>query len=341
MIITQKQIALHLGISRSLVSSALNDCPTVAKATRLRVVEAARELGYSHDTNSDARMLIGRRYGHRSRTSVVGALFSSSIDEHFVGSDIFRGLHQAARRSDRDVLVLARDPFAGFNLSDALVQERRCDGFVFVNYYTGLRPTLDMLAAHGVPAVTCLSTDNPEGTPWIVPDNRDAMRLAVEHLQARGHRRIGHLAGPPNHSDAAARLVGYTNAILRCGLESRDEWIVQGTWIPNPSDADVELILERDVTAVICGNDGQALQLWELAERRGLRIPDDLSIIGVDDIRESAARGLTSVSNPLARIGGEAVDALLGLERGEPWHSLCREVPVELVERNSVAHPRD
>ena len=340
MSVTQKQIAQHLGISRSLVGSALNDNSTVPAVTRRRVLEAARELGYNGDANRDARALIGRRYGHRSRTRVVGALFSAGTTDHFVCASTFQGLHRAARSLDHDVLVLARDVVDGLNLADSLLQDGRCDGYIFVNY-VGIRSTLEALTAAGIPAVTCLSTDNPAGVPWIVPDNEGAMRLAVEHLKSLGHRRIAHLTGSLDHSDAAQRREGFRRAMMDVGLSDHADCISLGHWRTEPPTPEVLRALELDVTAIVCANDHLALHLWEQAERLGKRVPQDLSIIGVDNEPLAVERGLTTITNPFPEIGAAAMESLLARERGEPWETACRKVPVHLVARRSVGEPRD
>jgi LacI family transcriptional regulator len=165
------------------------------------------------------------------------------------------------------------------------------------------------------------------------------MRRAVEYLVARGHRKIAHFAGADVHSDALQRRVGFEAAMRENDLEIPTGYIVAGSWsgAPEKNPQAAADILELDATAVICSNDGQALLLWRMAEEKGRRVPEELSIIGMDNTVEAAQRGLSSLATPFEEIGRQAMGAVLGLIRGEDAESLCRVIPVELVERQSVA----
>ena len=340
MAVTQKQIADALGVSRSLVGEALGGNVNVAESTRQRVFSMALQMGYDAQANPEARSLIARRYGNRAQTRVVSLLLGySNTQSHFVGGQIFPGVHKFVRSQDHDVLVLERHREQFGEAGSALVQDTRSDGLLLVNF-THIRPVLDALVAAGIPAVTCLSNDNPAGIPWVMADNAGAMQLAVDRLVQAGHRRILHISGTEDHADAQQRLAGFVQAMRGHGLECGPEQIVRGHWGGGePPELFCARALDTGATGIVCSNDHQAMVLWNLAEQRGLEVPRDLSIIGMDDKLEALERGLTTVQNPLEAIGHRAAQSLFELMSGASAHCRNHTIPVQFTERASVAAP--
>jgi len=206
------------------------------------------------------------------------------------------------------------------------------------------------LIRHAVPVVECFSVHPTPGAVRITSDNAMAMRLAVGHLVGMGHRRIAHLAGPSIGAEGDERRQGFSDAMRESGLTCHADCVVQvDTWgefwgvggddgqLAHPP---VEAVLAQDVTAVVCANDLFALALWRGAEEKGLRVPEDLSITGMDNILEGKLRGLTSVAQPFEQIGHAAVDAIIALLKGAGAAEASRVLPVELIERASVAAPK-
>ena len=341
MAVTQKQIADALGVSRSLVGEALGGNVKVAAGTRQKVLQMAQQLGYDAQANPEARGLIAKRYGNRVRTHVVSLMLGySNTQSHFVGNKIFSSVHRSVRHHDYDVLVLERQRHQFGEAGAALVQDTRSDGLLLVNF-TQIRPVLDTLAAAGMPAVTCLSNDNPPGIPWVMADNAGAMHLAVDRLVRAGHRRIVHISGASDHSDAQGRLAGFRTAMRLHGLECGPQQVIEGHWGGGEApELFCARALDTGATAYVCSNDNQALVLWHLAEQRGLQVPRDLSIVGMDDQGPALERGLTTVPNPLEAIGHRAAQILFELMHGTAAQNLNHTVPVHLIERGSVTAPR-
>ena len=194
---------------------------------------------------------------------------------------------------------------------------------------------MNIVAHNKVPSVVCYNRNVPDGVAWVDVDNRTAMRLAIEHLTERGHERIAFVAGPPDNFDATERRREWLEAIQKRGLNA--EFVVQGARAGYVTDIEaLSTVTELGVTAAICFNDTLALALWDAVEARGLCVPEDLSIIGMDNRSEAAQRGLTSLSHSFADVGRLAMDAWVELKNGAKSSDCCKLAPVQLISRHSV-----
>ena len=240
-------------------------------------------------------------------------------------------------RHGYDVLMMLRpDPDWAANRSEVQFLDRRSDGIVFASPIIGeSQHTFDALARHSIPSVVCYRRDVPSSIAWVDPDNKGAMFGAVAHLAERGHQKIAHLTqDPQSSSDGRERQRYFKEAIRAFGLEARAEWIVSlPFYTATPEFA--RSLVEKGVTAVVCMNDLLALDLWKATEAAGLRVPDDLSLVGVDGV-EAEQYGLTSMQFSFADVGSRAVDALVALLGGQPAAQCCHEIPVQLFSRRSV-----
>lgn len=326
-----RQVAALAGVSHVTVVNILRGRDSRASAeTRERVLAAARELNYV----PVAQPASQRRH---IETRIIGLVFDQfNIDETQLGLSTFRGLREGAVEHNYDLLTLCRnEPNWMLGGEELQFLDRRCDGFIFVGPYKR-RAVLDAVVAHGIPLVSCFNTDVPEGVPVIQPDDETAMRLAVGHLVQQGHGKIAHLAGPDSHSDARQRREAFEKATRDAGLGPC--YVQQGRageWWPSP--ADMKQLLRQHATAVVCVNDAQALELWRVADEMGLCVPQEISIIGVDNIPEGVPRGLSSLAYSPVEIGRLAVDSLVTVMSGQPAPTRRFDVDVHLIERNSVA----
>ena len=198
----------------------------------------------------------------------------------------------------------------------------------------------------------CYSVAPAPGVARVLGDNIDAMRQAVTHLAEFGHERIAHLAGPHSNLEAQERMEGFRAAMRATfGPDCWDDVVQGDTWgeprhLPGGGEETseqarplAEAILAMNVTAVVCANDWLALALWQAASERGIRVPQDLSLTGMDNTLPAAYKGLTSVATPFEQIGRAAVDAFLTLQNGGNSAQASRVLPVELIQRSSVAVP--
>ena len=324
------------------VSNVIRDrTGQMGEETRSRVLAAIHALDYV-----PVRTAAQNRH---VATNAIGVVFLQEM-QGAVGYPTFLGMCSRAKQTDHDLTIFLRsEPDWVKPGTEAQFLDRRCDGFIFVGEN---RPEIsEALVRHRIPVVECYSVSPPPGAARVLGDNESGTRRATQHLISLGHRRIAHIAGPPENLEARQRRDGFERAMLEAGLSVPDAHVVQaGSWgdlwgfgagydgaITRPV---AEAALKLDVTAVVCANDLLALALWRMAEEKGRRVPEDLSITGVDNIVECAHRGLTSVALPFEQIGRTAIDAILALLEGGKAEDASAVLPAELVHRHSTARPQ-
>lgn len=319
---TIRTVAERAGVSTMTVSRVLRGEGDSQFSEQ--VMAAVKELDYV-----PVRSALQNRH---VKTRSIGVLLDGEfVFESLVGFHTFSGLSQAAFEAGYDLLLLQPKGHRPLEEQKMQVLDRRCDGFIFV--VPSERPeVLEALVDNHFPAVTCYSTDVPPGIHSVVPDNASAIKQAVELLVQQGHQKTAMWCGNEGHSDARERKVAYEQAMRNSGLK------------PFAKNFDgmgclliLEELLKKGITAVICHNDQRALGLWDAANIRGLRVPEELSLVGVDDIDEAGERGLTTFANPFRIIGREAVTTMLALLQGSTPPNFCKRMPMPIVQRTSVA----
>ncbi|MFJ8894504.1 LacI family DNA-binding transcriptional regulator [Leifsonia sp. NPDC102414] len=301
-----RDVARVAGVSRQTVSRVMNEHPSIRDETRMRVLAAMEELRFR--PNRAARMLS------TARSTTIGIL-ASSASTLFGPASSIDAVENAARAAGYFVTIAHVADTSAEEVDAALdhLAAQAVDGIVVV---APERPVVDALrsAAVGVPFVTLHGSQDPGGDGVFV-DQVAGARLAVRHLLDLGHRRIAHLAGPPEWAEAAARQRGFTAELAAAGLEG----IVTepGDWT-SASGARIGAALlagaaGRDVTAVFSSNDQMALGLLHALRSAGRRVPEDVSVVGFDDIPEAAyfAPPLTTVRQDFAELGRRCVARLL------------------------------
>ena len=305
----------------------------VAGETFERVLASVRDLDYVP--------IASTLQNRHVKTGSIGIVpFYSNVDNNPIDSQTFAGLCAQARAHSYDLLVMLRDDADWMSHATTRFLDRRNDGFIFISPdVQEWRSILQALPGHDIPAVICYRRDVPDGVAWVDPDNDEIVRLAVTHLHGHGHTRLAYLTGSkalPEFDDCA-RQEAFQREVSARGLQGV---IIEGAtdaWELHPDV--LAKIQDAGVTGVLCVNDFLALQLWQAAETAGLRVPHDLSLVGVDD-QDTQHLGLTSVGFGYAQVGKLAVEAWVALQSGEDAANCCRVVPVHLVERASVGAPR-
>jgi DNA-binding LacI/PurR family transcriptional regulator len=327
-----RQVAERAAVSRMTVSNVIHGrSGKVSPETFERVLQAIRELEY-------APVPQPARQSRHVETRIIGLIFDSIEPEDYWGAMTFRGLRDAAKCHGYDLLTILRAPERWMLDREELnFLDRRSDGFIFI-VPKDRYGVMETLVNHGISSVACYTDDVPPGVAVVVLDNAGAMQQAVEYLTRYGHRRIAHFTNQAERADFAARLKGYRRAMTQAGLSPhvvhrRDE--NQAEW----ESELVRLVEGEGVTAVTCANDLTALALWDLADRRGWRVPEDHSIIGMDNVPAGAERGLTTYRFSCEEAGSTAVHTLVKLMQDKAAKAADVTMPVELVERNSVSAP--
>ena len=335
-----RHVAERAGTSVATASAILSPTRSSTRfsaATRDRVLHAARELRYH--PNALARALTGHP------THTLGVLFgleraSVAVANPFVFT-LLQGVVAAAAEAGYNV-TLFTEPWHDAAASAGPVRDGRTDGVIVIAPAAG-NDLIASLVAFEIPAVT-IATPTEEGlVPSVDVDNVAGARLATEHLLALGHRRIAHLTGDAVLRSAAERRDAFLRTMAAAGVPVPPEYVVEGLYTEQSGLESARALLALPVppTAVFAASDNIALGVVRAAREKGVRIPDQLSVVGFDDLPQGPALDppLTTVHQPLARIGEEAARLLLRRVRQEPVPPTPTLFAPTLVARASTAPP--
>lgn len=323
-----REVAAAAGVSRQTVSRVLNDHPSIRPATRERVLSAMADLNFR--PNRAARMLTTAR----SRT--IGVL-ASSASSLFGPASSIDAVEQAGREAGYFVTVAHAASLDGAELAAALdhLSDQSVEGVVVIAPQRAVQEAMSALSL-SVPSVT-LHGAGVVGDEGVFVDQFEGARLATRHLIERGHTRIAHLSGPGDWSEARARREGFVAEAAAAGLEA----VVsrEGDWTAASGAAiGAELLAGGFApTGIFSSNDQMALGVLHAARRLGLRVPDDLAVVGFDDIPEAAffAPPLTTIRQDFAELGRRCVARLVALIEGRELAFAAPVAPV-LVQRDSA-----
>lgn len=330
--VTLAEVSARTGISVPTISKVLHQRPDVSAQTRARVEEALTAAGYRP-----------RRRGLGTRRGRVIELVMRGIDSPWA-SVVLNAVEQVAHEMGRGVVITAahgrdRPPRAWL---DAVI-ERESDGAVLV--VADLTPgQVHSLDALGIPYVfldpLC---PPPVEAPLVGATNWAGGLAATEHLLDLGHQRIAVISGPPHVLCSRARVDGFRAALHGREMRAPRPFVLYGEFDQEAGLARATTLLEmrQPPTAIFCASDMIALGAYEAAHRLGLRVPEDVSIVGFDDLPLAAwmQPNLTTVRQPLAEMASLATRMLFTLIEGRSPDALQVEVATRLVVRNSTASP--
>jgi DNA-binding LacI/PurR family transcriptional regulator len=329
---TIRDVAARAGVSHQTVSRVINDSPSVTAATRERVLAAIRDLAFV--PSPMARGLIS------NQTRSIG-IVADDVSDHFFAR-VVAGAEAEARRRGYYLMIGSVEPDDDEGGYLRLMLERRVEGLILARPSVPLTPA-DLVAARGagVPLVAVGFSELP-GFPVVDVDNRQGGYDATRHLLEHGHRRIATLVGPGAWPSAAARLDGYRQALLEAGV-AEDPSLVEPAsgWGLESGRAAARRLLERgaDFTALFGHSDLIALGAIRQLRDAGLRVPDDVSVVGYDDlpVAEYFEPALSTIHQPMREVGalaaGFVLDQLAGGAAPALEAHLLRAV---LVARESV-----
>ncbi|MBL5972321.1 MAG: LacI family transcriptional regulator [Candidatus Leucobacter sulfamidivorax] len=305
-------MAEQAGVSVSTVSYVLNDSGPVAAERRARVLEAVRALGYL--PNESARNL------KRRSVATIGLVIPDLVNQHF--AMVAEGVEQAA--SEKDVLVVLCTPEAagdGESWNSRLLRSQRLDGLIYLSGAETRMESLVELTRVG-PVVLVDEKLPGFGLPCVVSQNRRGAREIAAHVTSLGHKRLAILSGPLELWTAEQRLSGYREAVAAAGLDPDSVPVLVGDYQMSSGErlASEALALPADQqpTALICANDLMAIGALSYCRRAGLRVPEDISVVGFDDLPFASllTPGLTTVRQHPREMGVEAARLLLGIVDG-------------------------
>ncbi|MGH9402472.1 MAG: LacI family DNA-binding transcriptional regulator [Terriglobia bacterium] len=325
-----KDIARMASVSHSTVSRALQNSSLINSKTAERIQRIARQSGYR--VSAVARGLVTQK------TQTIGVVVTAIADP-FV-SEVVSGIEEAANSHGYSVFLAQSnaDPDQEIKVVHSFA-ERRVDGIVVTSSRVGSLH-LQLLAKMNVPIVLVNNQRAGEAVHCVMIQNVEAGRQATQHLIHLGHRRIAYIGDRSGDQSDTERLAGYREALKQAGLTFLPELVVRGDGKPEAGMAAMRTLLglPQPPTAVFCYNDMTALGALRCLHSDGLHVPQDISLIGFDDlfIASYTQPPLTTVRQPMRQMGLLAAEILLKLMSGQ-GSADTTEVPAELIVRGSTA----
>jgi LacI family transcriptional regulator len=326
-----QDIAQKANVSISTVSRVLNDGATVSEAKRNAVLQAVAELDYQ--PNVAAQALAG------GQTKTVGVITQDISNPIY--DAILRGVRQGLEGSGYyPIFADGRWQLAKEQKALQTLLARRVDGLIVLGGCSS-EEALGQVG-HQAPLII-IGRNLPSLADQCLPlDDFNGAYQATQHLVEQGHRRIAHITGILSHQDALERRAGYEQALADAGLELDRDLIIEGDFLEQSGMLAIEMLFTRGrpFSAIFAANDQMAYGVLLALYRRGIRVPDDMSVIGFDDQRTSAytTPPLTTIRQPAIEIGETAAQAILHLLKDKSFS--IPEFPAELIIRESVARYR-
>lgn len=333
---TINDIARLASVSKKTVSRVLNQSPFVKEETRVRVDEIMRRVGYTPDPQ--ARGLAFRR------SFLIGLVYDNPNAQYVV--NIQEGVLGAIRRSGFELVVHPCDR-TGDNFLDEVrkfVGRQKLDGVILLPPISEDPALSRLLKEMNCQYVRILSVPLDEPANVVVSMDRDAAAQVAEHLAKLGHTRIGLIAGPRSYRSAHERQSGFTDALGDHGVILPPSYIAEGAYTFDSGFACAEVLLSRSPrpTAIFACNDEMATGVYKAALLKGLRIPEDLTVVGFDDspLASRIWPAMSTVRLPIRDMGRMAAEKLIAkVEKSEAAAGPTATVVPHLVVRQSSARP--
>lgn len=330
--ITIKEVAAIAGVTPAVVSRIINNDPefTVLESTKARVYDAVTKTGYK--PNPMARGL------RKNRTGMVG-LIIVDFTNPFYGK-LIRAIQDSVEREGYACLVSENmeDNIRTRKLVD-LYLERQMEGLILCTA-TENDPVIDYLESINEKYILATRRALNSKAPYVGFDNEKGMRDAMEYLIALGHRRIGHITGFMDTVAAHERLNGYMAVLQEYSIPHREDYIVYGDWMVGNAQKRVQdlLRLPDPPTAIIACNDVVAISALNTIHEMGLRVPEDISLIGFNNIPESANTfpPLTTIDSPTEILGQHAARLLLKVMSSDSVEATTQIIDTKLIIRGST-----
>ncbi len=324
--VTIHDVAEAAGVSVSTVSRVLNDKVDVAAETYQKVQSVIDELGYASS--------LAARSMRSHKTNLIGLVVPDIGFPYSI--EIMKGINQAIAESRYDLLLYTT---GDIQKSGAASHEQHYVSLLNKSITDGVL-IVASAAADFITDAPIVSVDphvaNPN-YPAIHATNYQGALDVMEYLHGLGHHRIGFISGRAELESAERRLKGYQDAHINAGIEIDPSLIANGDFTSKTAyEGTLQLLsLPEPPTAIFAGNDQSAIGLYQATEELGIRIPNDLSVVGFDNISEAKFMGLTTIDQFLAEMGFIATQMLIKLINGEPLEAQVHKMPTKLIERRS------
>jgi LacI family transcriptional regulator len=318
-------VARAAGVSTTTVSRVINGVMTVSEENRARVVEAIKRLRYRPDPG--ARRLAS---GRKNTIGLVIPRFPDMFHSFHV-SELLKGIGTAAERLKLNLFLHVTDGKSFLDISTV-------DGVLFADI-DGNEDQLDDVVDQGIPAVLMIHHIEELPVNCVSVDNRTAAAQVVQYLVGLGHRDIATITGHLRTPCGIERLDGYLHAMKARNLEVKPHFVARGDYTGASAREPARRLLTHQSrpTAIFAASDEMAVTVIDVAQELGLRVPEDVSVVGFDDsaVAKFAKVPLTTVWQPLSQVGELATDALYKQITGKLRHPIKTRLGTKLVERQS------
>lgn len=321
--LTIEDVAKLAGVSRSTVSRVLNNHPGVRPVVRDHILQVIREHGYV--PQAAARNLANQH------TKFIGVLFPSSSDLFFSNpffSFTAQGIAQSCMQRGYFPMLSLSTSGMDANILISILRARHFDGIVLVSSEVD-NPMLSVIVREQIPVVRFGRHPYLHNLNWVDIDNIEGAHKAVVHLLTLGHRRIASILGPLNETCSVDRRDGYKKALLEAGVAIDPELMREGDWSQMSGYTSMKyfLNLAQRPTAVFCCSDLMALGALRAIDEAGLSVPDDIALVGFDDLPGSSftTPPLTTINQPNFEMGVRAANMLIDQienQQQPPQHSI-------------------
>jgi LacI family transcriptional regulator len=323
--VTIQDVAREAGVSVSTISRVLNQKDDVSIETQRHVREVIDHLGYT--STLAARSMRSRK------TNVIGLIVPDA--EHPFSLEVIKGVNHAIAQSDYDLLIYTTGDFRKQNTAlhekqyVSLINGTIADGVIVLT--SSARNFSSRAPLVFIDPYVC-----NDDFPTILADNYTGAHELMRYLVELGHRRIAYISGREGLQNNA-RFKAYQDVLSEFGITYEPDLVVEGDFSTRTGRLCGKrlLALQDPPTAIFAANDQAALGVIEAAQEANVKIPDDLSLAGFDNIPEAAILGLTTVSQPMIEMGSRAVDSLFRVIKGLKIEEMKQVLPTRLVVRNS------
>jgi LacI family transcriptional regulator len=329
--VTIADVAEIAQVSKMSVSRVINGQPGVSEKTRQRILQVIEQTGYVPNFGPNVRP-VG---------SKLVALLAPGITTTYMG-EILEGITQAAERLNYGLMLYTQGTVSNIQRTSyylSILSSSQVDGVLLIVPHD-YEIIVSDLKQHDLPYVIVDHHSNAEDEPSVIATNRKGVLDAMRHLLALGHRRIGFITGRMDIACSHDRLQGYRDGLAEIGLPFDPELVREGDFTQPVGFHQAQSLLQvaDPPTAIVASNDVMAFGVMDAAKAAGLHIGRELSIVGFDDIYMASQTypPLTTVRQPLAAMGETALDMLVSLFQGRTVLSPRRELPTELIIREST-----
>jgi LacI family transcriptional regulator len=330
---TLADIAEHAGVGIGTVSRVFSGSPNVSDPMRERVMKSAASLGYEPS----------RRRQHAGGTQGLVGVLVTFFDEPSAYQRL-GGL--VPRLQDHDLNIVLYNIVSPLQGRQKLLELPRATNIEALIVISLPLDDTEAMALSRAPYPTVLVDTWGKGLPSVTIDDREGGYIATQHLIDMGHRRIGYVGEPPDNSfgfvSSSRREEGYERALLAAGVDFDSALVRHGAHLRGAAkQMTLDLLeLDRPPTAIVAASDVQAVGVMEAAESKGLKVPDDLSVVGYDDIELASLMSLTTVRQPLERSGARAADLAIEAIGAARRQVFDEQMELELVVRSTTRPPR-